>query len=144
MNRCRHFLGLFHDDRPACRMNVDIRRKATQFNNNSEMGIFFVLPCTKRSQDDQAGYFRCNHLSRETDEEVEKRYAEMRSNLNPLIHNTPRLEQIKREMISNQEDRRIEDCFWCEAKSSLRIHCAIDTNQHLHCECEVCKRGSIE
>ncbi len=142
-NACRHFLGLYPDDRPACAMGRDVRAWAIRCNGGTNFGIGLRLPCTRKTSDEPP-LFNCPELERRTDEEVKARRDEMRKHMAKIVSGMGELSKMKSKMISNGLRRAKATCPWCGEKDALRISVAIGVNNHMRAQCSNCKEGLIE
>jgi hypothetical protein len=142
-NRCRHFLGLFPDDRPACKRGWNVRKWALLGNNGSEVGIGLRLPCTKQSGDVKP-LFDCPSVDRKTDAELEKDRAKMSERMDLLVKGMSAIESIKQKMIENNQSRRTDNCPWCDSENTLQVYCNVGGNNHIKCQCTECKEGFLE
>lgn len=145
-NSCRHFLGLFPDNRPACAKGRDVRAWAIRCNGGANHGIALRLrlPCTRQAEDAEKPLFDCPELDRRTDEEVAARDAEMRAVIGRLIAALPGLKEIKSDMIEKGVSEAIADCPFCGRNASLRVSVATGVNNHMRAVCDDCGEGFIE
>lgn len=141
-NACRHYLGLYPDDRPACSQGWDVRKWARLGNGGSDSGIGLRLPCTKQSG--KKPLFDCPSLCRKTNEEVSAQRQRLSDSMARLASGISKVSEIREEMVQNQESYALKDCPWCGGKSSLEVKCAIGVNNHIHCKCSECGEGFME
>lgn len=144
MNKCRHFLGLYPDNRPSCAKGRNVRAWAVRCNGGSEHGIALRLPCTRQSKDAEKPLFDCPDICRKTDEEVEQSRAEMRKAMDRLIFALPRLNEIKEDMIKKNTPSRAVDCPFCDKADAMSVGVAIGVNNHMRAQCASCGEGFIE
>lgn len=143
-NRCRHFLGLYPDDRPACAMGRDVRAWAVRCNDGSSLGIALRLPCTRQSADAGKPLFDCPQLDRETQEEVDRKRADISARMDRLMTALPKLNEMKRKMIANGLASAVATCPWCDDKDALRVGVALGVNNHMRAACRSCGEGFME
>ena len=141
---CRHFLGLYPDNRPSCAKGRDVRAWAVRCNGGTELGIGLRLPCTNQSVDAEKPLFDCPELDRRTDEEVEQRRAEMRAVMDLLVKSMPKLNEMKEKMIAHQLPTAKATCPFCGEKDALSASVALDVNNHMRAQCSACGKGFIE
>lgn len=142
MNACRHFMGMYPDNRPSCAKGRNIRAWALRCNGGSNLGIGLRLPCTK--QFGEKPLFDCPDLDRRTDEEVEQMRAEMRAKMDAIVGAMPELQSMKDKMIANNLATAKATCPWCEEKDALKIGVALGVNNHMRAHCSACGEGFIE
>lgn len=142
-NRCRHFCGLWPDDKPSCKKGRDVRATATKCNGGSEFGIALRLPCTKQKDSTQP-LFDCPDVDRHTDEEIAARKKAASDHIDKLIAVIPKLDQYKQKMIAKGLPAARATCPWCGEKGTLRLNVALKVNNHMHVHCTSCGEGLIE
>lgn len=142
-NSCKHFLGLFPDNRPACAKGRDVRAWAVRCNGGSEFGIGLRLPCTKKISNEKP-LFDCPELDRKTDEEVEAVRKELSDRMNKIISAMGELQKMKIKMIANDLPTAKATCPWCGEKDALHLAVALGVNNHMRVQCSKCNEGFIE
>lgn len=143
-NACRHFLGLYLDDRPSCAKGRNVREWAKRCNGGSNFGIGLRLPCSARNDDSENTLFQCPELDRKSDDEIAKSRAALKEKMNAIMSALPRINELKQKMIEKKLHVAKANCPWCEAKDKLILHCAIEVNNHVHVKCQECGEGFIE
>ena len=143
-NKCRHFLGLYPDNRPSCAMGRDVRAWAVRCNGGSSLGIGLRLPCTKQAEGADKPLFDCPELDRKTQEEVDKERQALSERMNRLIKALPAVNSMKRKMIAHNLSSAVATCPWCGEKDALQIGVALGVNNHVRCSCKSCGEGFIE
>lgn len=143
-NACRHFKGLYPDDRPACARGWDVRAWAVRCNGGSNHGIALRLPCTKQSEDAEAPLFDCPSLDRKTDDQIEAERKAISEHMDRFISAMPKLSKMKERMIKGQNATAKATCPWCDAKGQLRVSVALSVNNHMRAKCLSCDMGFIE
>ena len=144
LNACRHFKGMYPDDRPACAKGRDVRAWATRCNGGSTIGIGLRLPCTKQRGSTEKSLFDCPELDRKTQEEVDQQRAAMSAHMDRFVSALPKINEMKARMIAKGARTAKATCPWCGEKSALRISVAIGVNNHARAQCESCGEGFIE
>lgn len=142
-NSCRHYLGLYPDDRPSCAQGWDVRKWAVKCNGGSEHGIGLRLPCTKQTEGAKP-LWDCPSLDRKTDEEVAQRRKEMDEHMSKFVAGLGKVEEMRKKMIANTLSSAVATCPWCGKKDALRVSCAIGVNNHMSAKCTDCEMGFIE
>lgn len=140
--RCRHFLGMYPDDRPSCAVGRDVRAWAVRCNGGSEHGIALRLPCTKIG--DKKPLFDCPSVDRKTDAEVAADRDAMSKHMDRIVAGMGAVNKLKRKMIDGQHRTAKATCPWCGEKGALRLSCAIGVNNHIRANCTSCNEGFIE
>lgn len=143
-NACRHYLGLYPDNRPSCAKGRNVRAWAMRCNGGTSSGILLRLPCTKQSVDAEKPLFDCPELDRRTDEEVEQRRAEMRAVMDRLVKAMSKLNAMKEKMIAHQLPTAKDTCPFCGEKDALSVSVALGVNNHMRAQCSSCGEGFIE
>jgi hypothetical protein len=141
-NPCRHYLGLYPDDRPSCSEGWNVRKWARLGNGGSDHGIALRLPCTK--QHGKKPLFDCPSVCRKTDEEIAAQRQEMSAHMDKIIAAMGMLQKIKESMIERGEPQTKNDCPWCKSLGTLHVTCAIGYNNHVICKCSECGEGFME
>lgn len=141
---CRHFLGMFPEPRPSCAVGRNVRALAIRCNGGSNLGIGLRLPCTRQSDDADTPLFDCPELDRRSDEEVEVEREATRKQMGRLIAAMPKLQQMKKKMVSNGLSAAVATCPFCDEKNSLKLNVAIGVNNHMRAQCVSCGEGFIE
>lgn len=144
LNRCRHFLGMYPDDRPSCAKGRNVREWARRCNGGTDLGIGLRLPCTRQAEVAEKPLFDCPELDRETEEEREAKRAEVSAAMDRLIKALPKLNEMKRKMIANNLTSAVATCPWCGEKDALRVGVALGVNNHMRARCSSCDEGFIE
>lgn len=142
-NACRHYLGLFPDRRPSCKMGRDVRAWAVRCNGGSERGILLRLPCTKQ-MNDETPLFDCPELDRKTDAEVEASRAKTREVMDRLVKAMPKLNEMRRKMIADNISKGTTDCPFCGEAGTLSVSVALGYNNHMKALCSSCKEGFLK
>lgn len=142
-NACRHYLGLYPDDRPACAVGRDVRAWAVRCNGGSEFGIGLRLPCTKQTREEKP-LFDCPELDRKTQEEVEAARERMAARMDRFVSGLKSINMMKDRMVKGRHRTAKATCPWCKTKGALRLSCAIDVNNHVRAQCKECGEGFIE
>ena len=142
-NACRHYLGLFPDRRPACKMGRDVLAWAVRCNGGSKTGIGLRLPCTKQMNDEKP-LFDCPELDRKTDAEVEASRAKTIEAMNRLVKAMPKLNEMRRKMIAHNLASAMATCPFCDEKDALSVSIALGYNNHMSAKCSSCGEGFIE
>ena len=140
-NACRHFLGLYPDNRPSCAKGRDVRAWAIRCNGGSDIGIARNLPCTKQTGNP---LFDCPELDRRTDAEVEVRRKEMREVMDRIVKAMADINAMKRKMVKNKLASAKATCPLCGEKDALRVSVNISGNKHMAVRCMSCGKGFIE
>lgn len=143
-NACRHFKGMYPDDRPSCAMGRDVRAWAVRCNGGSNHGIALRLPCTKQLADSEKPLFDCPGLDRKTQEEVDQQRAAISARMDKIVSAMPKINELKRRMIERGAATAKATCPWCDEKSALRLSVALGVNNHVRAQCKSCGEGFIE
>lgn len=142
-NACRHFLGLYPDNRPACAKGRDVRAWAARCNGGSELGIGLRLPCTKQTGD-KSPLFNCPGLDRKTNAEVAEANARLTAKMDRFVRALPKISEMKRKMLANNLSSATATCPWCEVKDGLMLSIALGANNHVHAKCRNCDVEFLE
>lgn len=143
-NSCRHYLGLYPDNRPSCAKGRDVRAWAVRCNGGSEFGIGLRLPCTRQREDSEKPLFDCPDIDRRTDTEVEEERAALQAQMGRLISAMPKLQAMKLKMVVHNLSSASATCPFCGEKDALSVSVAIGINNHMRAVCSSCKEGFIE
>lgn len=143
MNACRHYLGLFPDNRPSCARGHNIREWANRCNNDSNFGIALRLPCTRQRRGHKH-LFNCSDVDRKSDAEIDADREKLKAHADKIFDGMERLSELKAMMIQRGVSVAKAHCPWCGAKNKLDINCNIEGNEHIVAQCQKCGDGVIE
>lgn len=143
-NACRHFLGLYPDNRQSCAKGRNVREWVKRCNGGSSKGIGLRLPCSSLREDSEKPLFQCPDVDRKTDEEIAESRAALKERMNKIVVVLPVIEKLKNKMIKRKLHVAKANCPWCEAKDKLILNCAIEVNNHVRVKCQECGEGFIE
>ena len=143
-NACRHYLGMYPDNRPSCAMGRDVRAWAVRANGGSTLGIALRLPCTRQREDSETPLFECPELDRKSQEEVDRQREAITARMDRLFAALPKLNAMKAKMIANNLASAVATCPWCDEKDALQIGVALGVNNHMRASCKSCGEGLIE
>jgi predicted RNA-binding Zn-ribbon protein involved in translation (DUF1610 family) len=141
-NACRHYLGLFPDNRPVCKRGWDVRKWAVKCNGGSDLGIGLRLPCTKQSG--EKPLFDCPSVDRKTDEEIAEQRKAMSARMDRIVTALPKLNELKQELIRQGKSAGKFDCPFCGEAAAMNISVALGVNNHMRAQCGACGEGLIE
>jgi len=85
LNACRHFKGMYPDDRPACAKGVTFSLGPHAATVGQLLGIGLRLPCTKQRGSTEKSLFDCPELDRKTQEEVDQQRAAMSAHMDRFV-----------------------------------------------------------
>lgn len=140
MPACRHYLGLYPDNRKSCTQGRNIRKWAIQI-SGTDFDIVNRVPCAKEVE---TPIFNCPDLDRKTAKEEKEKEKAFKEHANKIIAALPRIDELKQKMIERGLSYGKANCPWCNSKGALRLICNIKGNQHISVMCTECNEGFMQ